>query len=74
MGKTFYKSKMSKNGRWGVAFERFHQGCKNLKLPAYRSGIRFWKDSFNTGTIAVVVKYYRFMIYFPIGKTKQINK
>ena len=69
MSKTFYKSIKSKNYRWGIALERFHQGCKNLKIPAYRSGIRFWRDSFNTGVLAFVFKYYRIMFYFPIGKT-----
>ena len=68
MAKKVYKSIMSKNGRWGVAYQVFHKGCKNLKANAYKNGIRFWKDSFNTGILAFVFGCTRIMFYFPYGK------
>lgn len=68
MAKKVYKSLMSKNGRWGVAYQVFHKGCKNLNVKSYKNGIRFWKDSFNTGTLALVINCTRLMIYFPCGK------
>lgn len=62
-----YKSKKSKNWRWGVAIETFPLTAKNVS-KAYHTGIRFWKDSNNNATLAFVIYRFRLMFSFPWGK------